>query len=308
MTGSSFEASPRTSPSSSPASRGGKIRSIVRPTNARTTWVIRTKGDEAPPIRWTSIARTLTASPRCASAAAKPGSSGICKVPWTSSRSPRTASGIVVVAARPTPSLGPQQRRPTTRPARRRPARASRTRSARGPRGASPGASRSAGARRRSSESSTRTAPRPAQPTPQSSDAERPASASAGPGPRRRSVARARRRPLRREQDRRRRGPTCEADRRGVAREPGPRRRRGRRTRAGATPTTARSTPGRAGGPTASTPAQNAAAAIGAPQPCIDRLTPSPGNGGPRGSRGRSRTPRRADRSTRTARARCGTG
>ena len=39
VTGSSLDASPRTRPSSSPSSGGGKIRSIVEPTKALTTWV-----------------------------------------------------------------------------------------------------------------------------------------------------------------------------------------------------------------------------------------------------------------------------
>ena len=81
VTESSFEASPRTRPSSNPASRGGKIRSIVRPTNARTTWVSRMNGAGAPPTRSTSKARTLTARPRCDSDCANPASSGICRVP-----------------------------------------------------------------------------------------------------------------------------------------------------------------------------------------------------------------------------------
>ena len=120
--------------------------------------------------------------------AAKPGSSGICRVPWIWSWSPRTASGIASFPLTHTVSRTAAAP-PGHEACRRRPARASRTGSAPGPRGASPGASRSRGARRRSSECSARTAPRPAQPTPQSST---PAisSAMAGPGPRRRSVAR----------------------------------------------------------------------------------------------------------------------
>ena len=163
------------------------------------------------------------------------------------------------------------------------------------------------GARRRSSECSARTAPRPAQPTPQSST---PATTSAmrlaGAAPvggrpwgdrryggNRIAVGESRR--AERVVAACAREPAADGAGEGDAAEQEPRPPRPGRRRGG--PEVPQEHPG----PERGCDHRRA--------PALHRtVTPSPGSGGPRGSRGRSRTPRRADRSTRTARARCGTG
>ena len=92
--GSNRESSPRTNPSSSPASFGGKSREMEVPTNARNTWVARTNGLGAPPSRSNSESRTATAMPFRRSDSENPGSSGRSMDPSRRTRSPRTARGM----------------------------------------------------------------------------------------------------------------------------------------------------------------------------------------------------------------------
>ena len=187
------------------------------PTNARNTWVIRTKGDEAPPIRWTSIARTLDGEPAVRERGREAGIVGTCRCPGpragrrgrprASRRSPLTHTVSRTAAAPP----GHEARVTST--------------SACQPYALGSGSSRSVarsvtvlGARRAAA--SALRGPPPGLPSRRHRAApRRPTSAMAGPGPRRRSVARGVIAATA-GQDRRRRVPTCGADRRRVAREP----------------------------------------------------------------------------------------
>ncbi len=71
VAGSSSDPSPRASPSSRPASRGGKARWIDPPMTRRVVCVARTNGLGEPPSRSNVLARTATAIPRRCNVSAK---------------------------------------------------------------------------------------------------------------------------------------------------------------------------------------------------------------------------------------------
>ena len=99
--GSSCESSPSTRPSRSPASFGGNSRAMERPTNPRTTWVMRTNALGEGPRRTTSDADSETAIPRRRSDSANPGSSGTRNPPSTPDQVAPDGGRWIAVAVHP---------------------------------------------------------------------------------------------------------------------------------------------------------------------------------------------------------------